>query len=284
MMSKSRFQIDLDSEQYYTAPLGNKQAHGSETLLKSASLFEVKTELARLALNVEEFAKRHADVLSEIKTREVEAEKRGIELKEAQSDISERVTRLSELLVRKLAGLVPEISRGIVDSETEIRAELKSEIERIGRKLSGLGSLAGDGVPGVDFVEQLDRIESTLAGQNRLGGEERVRSTIAEMLTVQDSFDRLMTFIEEQGKLKEESWVVGIRSIHDLLKTQLARLGLKRIEELDVFDPKIHRALATDSNPDLPEGAVLKVLQHGYLFKGKVFRSSEVVVNRLKGS
>ncbi len=47
------------------------------------------------------------------------------------------------------------------------------------------------------------------------------------------------------------------------------------------FDPSLMQAMSTEENADLPDNAVLKVMQTGYMYKDRVLRPAMVIVNKI---
>lgn len=58
----------------------------------------------------------------------------------------------------------------------------------------------------------------------------------------------------------------------------LGRYGVRRMEETPTFDPAVHEAIATVETTEQPEGAVVEVLQAGYLLHDRVLRAATVRV------
>ena len=70
-----------------------------------------------------------------------------------------------------------------------------------------------------------------------------------------------------------------IYSILDEILEVLARRGIEQIQQLDVFDPKIHNSISTvESSDENPANSIVTVVRHGYIRSGKVIRPADVVV------
>lgn len=100
---------------------------------------------------------------------------------------------------------------------------------------------------------------------------------ILEFLEVLDSLERAEKEIPKN--LKSNDWVKGIISIQDQLKNILKKQGVEEIKDKDnkVFNPEFHEAVEIDNGED---GKILKVLQKGYFFDGKVIRPAKVRVGK----
>jgi molecular chaperone GrpE len=47
-----------------------------------------------------------------------------------------------------------------------------------------------------------------------------------------------------------------------------------------VFDPNLHEAVAQEHDPEVPDGAILKVIRSGYRMGERLVRASNVVVSK----
>ncbi len=102
---------------------------------------------------------------------------------------------------------------------------------------------------------------------------------INDILPVLDNINRALNHIPEDNIAKE--WANGVFAILKQLKDILIEKGLEEIITQDQnFDPQIHEALMTENGD---ENKIIKELQKGYKFHGKVIRRSQVTVgNGLK--
>lgn len=68
-------------------------------------------------------------------------------------------------------------------------------------------------------------------------------------------------------------------SILDEILEVLARRGIEQIQQLDVFDPKIHNSISVvEANDENPTNSIVTIVRHGYIRDGKVIRPADVVV------
>src|SRR6185437_6025806 len=76
-----------------------------------------------------------------------------------------------------------------------------------------------------------------------------------------------------------EEYRKGLEMIYRQLWDTLAKQGLERIAaEGKQFDPNFHQAVERVETDEHPDGAIVEVLQDGYLFNGRVLRPSIVRV------
>lgn len=88
--------------------------------------------------------------------------------------------------------------------------------------------------------------------------------------------------LPDEDKKKLQNWITGIKAVKQLWEQAFKSIGLEHIEIKNGFDPTLHEAMSTETEPDLPEGQILKVIQPGWKLKNKVLRPAKVVVNNIK--
>ena len=68
-------------------------------------------------------------------------------------------------------------------------------------------------------------------------------------------------------------------SILEEILEVLARRGIEQIQQLDVFDPKIHNSVsAVEADEEHPANSIATVVRQGYVWDGKVIRPADVIV------
>lgn len=68
-------------------------------------------------------------------------------------------------------------------------------------------------------------------------------------------------------------------SILEEILEVLARRGIEQIQQLDIFDPKIHNSVSVvEASEESPANTIATVVRHGYIREGKVIRPADVVV------
>ena len=97
---------------------------------------------------------------------------------------------------------------------------------------------------------------------------------VAALLPVADDLARALEVAAQHDEAKLEE---GVRLVHRALGDLLAREGLTEIETDGRFDPHVHEALLSQPS-EAEEGAVIQVLQKGYMLGGRVLRPARVVV------
>ena len=93
------------------------------------------------------------------------------------------------------------------------------------------------------------------------------------------SLDNLERAIESSIESKDfDSLLKGIEMIVRNLKDIMSAEGVEEIKTEGVYDPIYHHAVGVEANEDFKEDEIVKVLQKGYMMKGKVIRPAMVIV------
>ena len=93
------------------------------------------------------------------------------------------------------------------------------------------------------------------------------------------SLDNLERAIESSLESKDfDSLLKGIEMIVRNLKDIMSAEGVEEIKAEGAFDPVYHHAVAVEASEDKKEDEIVKVLQKGYMMKGKVIRPAMVIV------
>jgi len=153
-------------------------------------------------------------------------------------------------------------------------------LKRIGRELNQ-ANLQIEEVLSL-FAEERET-EIRLAEQRKLTAtqEEEKHSLIEALLASLDHLEDIYrcTVQNESGSWSEQMKLLWDRTAADLLTR-----GLFRIEgEGSSFDARIHAAVQTVEDRARPDGTILKVLRCGYMYRSRLLRKAQVVVNKVDG-
>lgn len=97
------------------------------------------------------------------------------------------------------------------------------------------------------------------------------------------SLDNLERAIEASIESKDfDSLLKGIEMIIKNLKDIMLSEGVEEIKVEGTFDPIYHHAVGVEANENFKEDEIVKVLQKGYMMKGKVIRPAMVIVCKNK--
>lgn len=105
----------------------------------------------------------------------------------------------------------------------------------------------------------------------------------ADLLPVADTLSRALSAAPEGWRDSEDETLrnmfTGLEMTERALLETFARHGLRRVGARgDVFDPKLHQAVAQAPSP-LPAGQVFEVMQPGYVLADRTIRAAMVAVS-----
>ena len=99
---------------------------------------------------------------------------------------------------------------------------------------------------------------------------------ITQFLGSLDNFERA---IESSIESKDfDSLLKGVEMIVRNLKDIMTSEGVEEISTEGAFNPEYHHAVGVETSDDKKEDEIVKVLQKGYMMKGKVIRPAMVIV------
>lgn len=109
--------------------------------------------------------------------------------------------------------------------------------------------------------------------------EDQVKcSTITELLSVVDNFERARTHIKPQND-GEMGIHKSYQGVYKQLVESLKRIGVSPMRpEGQQFDPNLHEAVMRQPTDEHPEGTVIEELQRGYFLGDRILRHSLVKV------
>jgi molecular chaperone GrpE len=114
------------------------------------------------------------------------------------------------------------------------------------------------------------------------------KQMLMDILPAIDQFETALNHIPdtavipEQQKKQIDNWLIGIKAVNTLWEQMFQNIGLAKIPTDGNFDPNLHNAVSQESDPEKPEGAILKTIQSGWMLKDSVLRPAKVVVNSIK--
>lgn len=109
---------------------------------------------------------------------------------------------------------------------------------------------------------------------------------LSDLLPAIDQFSLALRFTPDVATLPEEyrkiweNWLTGIRAVQSLWDRVASDVGLERIPTDGAFDPALHDAAGEEEVEGKEAGMIVKVLQDGWRFHGKVLRPARVIVSK----
>jgi molecular chaperone GrpE len=107
--------------------------------------------------------------------------------------------------------------------------------------------------------------------------EEAIEKFAKAFLEVVDNFEKALESFKYTNDIN--SILQGIQMTHYQVVNLLKNFGIEKIEDTQEFNPMLHEAIETVKSKEYKPNQIVKVLQHGYTFKGKVIRPAKVVVS-----
>jgi molecular chaperone GrpE len=102
---------------------------------------------------------------------------------------------------------------------------------------------------------------------------------IESLLPVLDNMQRTL---EAAGKHEEGHLIKGVEIVSGQFRSVLEGHGLDEVPAAPglPFDPNVHEAVVAQESDEHPEGAIVAVLEAGYLLHGRLLRPARVIVAR----
>jgi molecular chaperone GrpE (heat shock protein) len=161
--------------------------------------------------------------------------------------------------------------------------KFRGEIARLRRGVETLRLPAIEAV-GLDTVAaQLRGLEGALRNlkqQTEQQGEDegQLKRLLKDLLGVADALDRVEELVDKQPGAVPEGIRRGLLSVRQLLLDTLGKRGLTPLEANGAFNPHEQMAMGTEPCPGKADGEVSRVLLRGYVLKGQLLRTAQVVV------
>jgi molecular chaperone GrpE len=104
-------------------------------------------------------------------------------------------------------------------------------------------------------------------------------SLLMDLLEIADDFDRAFEHLKNSSTSDElQAWFEGFTLTQKTVNKVLQKNGVTEIQDYEIFDPAIHEATVQSESPEHISGAIISVLQKGYLLNGELLRPAKVAV------
>ena len=100
---------------------------------------------------------------------------------------------------------------------------------------------------------------------------------LLDILPVVDDVDRAIDQAPQEIK-DTQAWLEGFLLIQKKLYSFLEQYGVKEITNYAEFDPELHEAVMQVASDKYEEGAIVQVLQKGFVLNNQVLRAAKVSV------
>jgi molecular chaperone GrpE (heat shock protein) len=126
-----------------------------------------------------------------------------------------------------------------------------------------------------DFENFKKRVERDRATWTDSAQAEVLRN----LLPIVDDFDRAINEYQRHGQESEHaSWIAGFDLIRKSLTKFLQNYGVVEIQQSTYFDPELHEAVVQVDSQAHESGAIVEIVQKGYMFNGRLLRVARVTV------
>lgn len=145
---------------------------------------------------------------------------------------------------------------------------LQADLDKAQRQIADYKSLIAD------FDNAKKRLYQDAERQRKYAHEGLAKDALALI----DNLDRAMAEAKKAGE--EGPLVKGVQATVSLFLDILKRHGVNRVavDAGSPFDPNLHQAVMQQPSADVPPGAVVKVLEHGFTIHDRVLRPASVIV------
>ena len=127
------------------------------------------------------------------------------------------------------------------------------------------------------LAADLDNSKKRLARNYANQYEQDKEALLRDFLLIVDNLERALA--HATGSAAEAAMHQGLELTYKLFRETLAQHGIRPIEaEGQPFDPNLHEAVATVSQPRIPAGTILRVEETGYTLDSKLLRPAKVLV------
>ena len=102
---------------------------------------------------------------------------------------------------------------------------------------------------------------------------------LKDLLLIFDDVDRaLATPAPDHQDVK--SWITGFEMIRKGILKTIEKYGVSEFVSYQEFDPELHEGIMQVEDSGKESGAIVQVLQKGFMYKNKVLRAAKVSVAR----
>ena len=182
------------------------------------------------------------------------------------------VPQVIQLLPLQLEG--EEIKKG---NETS-----KRQLDELSKQVKKLGSRQDEMVMAVE--ELAEGMEGQNEASSGLIGEKdsEISALISAMITAADYTEDFYNYAKESGNF---SFYEQAGYFWNALNKKFSAAGLVRIpDEHTLPDPIYNHIASVEESDEIKKpGVIIKTLRSGYVYKGKIIRRSDVVVNKSGG-
>ena len=132
------------------------------------------------------------------------------------------------------------------------------------------------------YLDDLIRLKADFENYKKRIERERFLTRISIKSDLIIALIPILESIEQATRIQyssQESLEQGFKLINSQLLDALGKFGLERIRTKNqVFDPRFHEAVSTQSMRGIEEGIILSELSPGYTIDGRILKPAKVIV------
>lgn len=166
------------------------------------------------------------------------------------------------------------------EAKEEIKSEceeVEKELEEIKKKLEKTEEAAKKlSVLYQQLQQEFEAYKIRMRKEKEEAKDEGALRIIKGFMEIVDNFEKALESAKTSTDIN--AFVKGVQMIHYQLVKFLQDHGIERIEEKTEFNPQEHEALETVVSEEHKPNEIVKVVQTGYKYKGKVIRPAKVIV------
>lgn len=175
----------------------------------------------------------------------------------------EEESKKEEIKNEEIPDAAEVVEEELKEEKQDIEEKLKAEVEEW--KGAYLRSQA-------DFQNFTKRKEKEIDELRKFSSEKIITKFLG-------SLDNLERAMEASNESKDfDSLLKGIEMITRNLKDIINSEGVEEIKAEGIYDPVYHHAVSVENTEEYKEDEIVRVLQKGYIMKGKVIRPAMVTV------
>jgi molecular chaperone GrpE len=135
-----------------------------------------------------------------------------------------------------------------------------------------------------DYWDRILRMQAEKTNMERISKQDienahkyALEKFALDLLPVIDSLERAIEAHTEEGGT--DSLLAGVQLTLKMFQTTCEKFGMKQVDPKNQpFNPELHQAVSTQSDPEVKPGTVMNVLQKGYLLNSRLIRPALVIV------
>jgi molecular chaperone GrpE len=155
--------------------------------------------------------------------------------------------------------------------------EIEKELEEIKKKLEKTEEAAKKlSVLYQKLQQEFEDYKIRMRKEKEEAKDEGALRIIKGFMEIVDNFEKALESAKSSTDIN--AFIKGVQMIHYQLVRFLQEHGIERIEEKTEFNPQEHEALETVVSKEHKPNEIVKILQTGYKYKGKVIRPAKVIV------